>query len=164
MDGFEIGVAGEVAVLAGDHPERRACELARDVVRVVDEAEAKRFGKESVAREQRDALAERDVRARPPAPLVIVVQCGKVVVDERECVHQLERRRCWQRSLDRASGGFRDRQAQHRPDSLASCLEWIAKHLVEVAQLGAERERAEVRLDGLAQVVSLPHPPSLVRA
>ena len=68
-------------------------ELARDVVRVVREREAERLGEERVAREERDALAERDVRARPTAPLVVVVERGKVVVDERERVHELERGR-----------------------------------------------------------------------
>ena len=42
-------------------------------------------------REERDALTERDVRARTPAALVVVVHRGQVVVDEREAVHQLER-------------------------------------------------------------------------
>ena len=165
MNRFEIGgVACDVAVLAGNHPERGVRELTGDGVPVVREGEPERLGEEGVAREEGDALTERDVRARPPAPLVVVVERGKVVVDERERVHQLERGRRGQSGFDRASGGFRDREAQHRPDPLPSCLERIAKHLVELAQLGGERERAEVRLDRLAQLVSLPHPPGPARA
>ncbi len=68
--------------------------------RLVREREPERLGEERVAGEQRDALAERDVRARASAALVVVVQRGQVVVDERERVHELERGRRGKRVLD----------------------------------------------------------------
>ena len=96
----EVGVgARDVEVLAADHPERRLGELARRAGRRVGEREPERLGEQRVAREQRDALAERDVRARPAAPLVVVVERRQIVVDERERVHELDRRGGRQRRL-----------------------------------------------------------------
>ena len=87
------GVAGDVAVLAADHPERRLRELAADHRRRVREREPERLGQQRVAGQERHRLAERDVRGRPSAPLVVVVERGQVVVDERERVHELDRGR-----------------------------------------------------------------------
>ena len=84
---------GDVEVLAADHPERRLGQLAREPGRRIAEREPERLDEQGVAREQRDPLAERDVRARPAAALVVVVERRQVVVDEREGVHELERGR-----------------------------------------------------------------------
>ena len=63
------------------------------------EREPERLDEQGIAREQRDPLAERDVRARAAAPLVVVVERRQIVVDERERVHELERGRGRQRAL-----------------------------------------------------------------
>ena len=96
----EVGVgAGDVEVLAADHPERRLRELPRRPGRRVREHEPERLDEQRVAGEQRDSLAEGDVRARPAAPLVVVVERRQVVVDERERVDELERGRRRKRGL-----------------------------------------------------------------
>ena len=120
----EVGVvAGDVAVLAADHPERRLDELARGLRTLVREHEPERLREQRVAREERDPLAERDVRARTTAPLVVVVQRGQVVVDEREGVHELDGGRAGERVLDRAAGRLGDGETEDRPDPLAARLE-----------------------------------------
>ncbi len=154
-------VARDVAVLAADHPERRVDELAGDAGRLVGQREPQRLGEQRVAGEQRDPLAERDVRARAPAPLVVVVHRRQVVVDEREGVDELERRRRGERVVDRASVRLGDGEAEHGPHALASGLERVAQRLLEPAELGSERERAQIRLDGVAELVSRPHRPGL---
>ncbi len=82
--------AGDVEVLAADHPERRLRELPAHVRRRVREREPERLGEQRVAGEQRDTLSVGDVRARAAAALVVVVHRGQVVVDERERVDELE--------------------------------------------------------------------------
>ena len=57
------------------------------------------LGEQSISRQQRDALSECDVGARSPPPEVVVVERGQIVVDERERVDELERRRSRQRRL-----------------------------------------------------------------
>ena len=62
---------------------------------------------------------KRDVRARAPAPLVVVVERREVVVDERERVHELDAPRPRQRVLDVAARRLGDGEAEHGPDPLA---------------------------------------------
>ena len=165
MQLLEVGVVTrDVAVLAADHAERRVHELARDLVRVVREREAYGLREERVAGEERDALAERNVGARPPAALVVVVERGQVVVDERERVDELERRGGGQRVVDGCAVRLCNREAQHRSNALSSRLERVAEHLVETAELGSEGERAEVRLDGVPELVSRSHRRACARA
>ena len=104
------------------------------------------------------------MRARAPATLRVVVEGGKVVVDEGERVHELHGGRCRESVLDLASRRFGDGEAEHGADSLSSALERVSKRLLEPAELGCERERAEIRLDGVAKLVSRPHPRSSARA
>ena len=120
-------------------PKRRVDELARDPRIVVREREPKRLGEERVPGEQRDALAERDVRARASAPLGVVVHGREVVVDERERVHELERDCGRKRVLELAACRLGDREAEHRPDALSARLERVAKRLLEAAELGSRR-------------------------
>ena len=161
MQLLEVGVvARDVAVLAADHPERRLDELAGDLAGLVAEREAQRLGEERVAGEQRDALAERDVRARPSAALVVVVQRGQVVVDERERVHQLERGGSGERRLDATRRRLRHREAEDGPDALAARLERVAERLFESTELRRERESSRgTRSTSVAQLVSRAHRP-----
>ena len=168
LQAVELGeilvVARDVPVLAADHPERCLDELARRRGVVVHEREPDRLGEKRVALEDRDRLAERDVRARAAAANVVVVERGKVVVHERERVHELERGRCRQSLLDVPSGGLRDRETEHGADPLAARLERVADGLFEPTELGRVRKRREVLLDGLAQLVRRPHRQAPARA
>jgi hypothetical protein len=114
------GVAGDVAVLAADHAERRLRELPCDGRGRVGEGEPERLREQRVAGEQGDAVAERDVRAGPAAALIVVVERGQVVVDEREGVHELEGRGRRQAALGVGPGGLADGEAEHRTDALAT--------------------------------------------
>ena len=84
-----------------------------------DEREPERLGEQRVAGEERDALAERDVRARPAAALVVVVERRQVVVDERERVHELERRGGRQRRL--GLGARAPRRSRGRSRAGSAC-------------------------------------------
>ena len=117
--------AGDVEVLPADHPERRLCELADRLRPAVAEREVERLREQRVTGEQRHALAERDVQARPAPPLVVVVHRREVVVDEREGVHELEPERGRKSALDGASRGLRRGEADHRPDPLAAASEGV---------------------------------------
>ena len=86
-----LAVAGDVEVLAADHAEGRVGDLARDGRRRIAQREAEGLGEQRVAGEDGDVLAEADVRARLPAPEVVVVERRQVVVHEAEGVHELER-------------------------------------------------------------------------
>jgi hypothetical protein len=91
----------DVEVLAADHPvdARGGGELAQgpqDVGRLaglVGEDVAEGLGVEAVAGEDRDVLPVGDVARGAPAPQVVVVHRGQVVVDERVRVDELDRRR-----------------------------------------------------------------------
>jgi hypothetical protein len=104
------------------------------------------------------------VGARSAAPLVVVVQRGQVVVDQREGVYELDRRGGGKRIVERSAGGLRDRETEDRPDPLSARLEGVAHRRFEPAELGRERQRAQVRLDGVAQLVSRLHRPGCGRA
>ncbi len=147
---FEVAVvAGDVAMLAADHPERRGSELSGDLVRLVRQREPHRLGQERVAGEKRDAFAELDVRARAPTPLVVVVQRGQVVVDERERVDELERCGSGQRIFDRAPARLGDREAQHGANTLAARLERVAESVLQA-------RRAPARTTSAPRYVSTP--------
>ena len=158
------GVAGDVAVLARDHSDRRVDEVAGDLDALVRERELVRLREERVAGEQGDAFSERDVRARTAAPLVVVVQRRKVVVDEREGVDELERGSRGESILDRGSVRLRHGEAEHWSDALAARFQGVAERLLEAPELRAERERAEVRVDGVTQPVSRLHRPDFAPA
>ena len=119
-------------------PRARVDEIACDLDRLVAEREAQRLCEERVAGEERDAFAERNVSAGTSAPLVVVVQRGQVVVDERERVHQLERGGSGKRRLDGLAVRLRHREAEDGTDALAARLERVAEHLVESAELWRE--------------------------
>ncbi len=85
-------------------------------------------------------------------------------MDEGERVHELHGGRRRESVLDLASRSLGDGEAEHGTDSLPAALERVSNRLLEPAELGCERERAEIRLDGVAKLVSLPHPRSSARA
>jgi hypothetical protein len=131
--------ARDVEVLAADHPERRPASSAPSSGGRT-RARAERLREQRVAGEERDALAEGDVRARPPAALVVVVERGQVVVDERERVDELERHRRGQRVLGSPAGGLRRREAEDGADPLASAGERVAHRLGEAVERRRRRE------------------------
>ena len=147
------GVARDVAVLAADHAERRLGELAGDGRRRVREREPEGLRQQRVAGEERRRLAEGDVRARPAAALVVVVERRQVVVDEREGVHELDRGGRGQAPLRLGAGRLADGERQDGPDPLPARLQRIAQHGLEPAELRRERELLEVALDERAQLV-----------
>jgi hypothetical protein len=119
---------GDVPVLAADHPGdpgrahelRQGGEHVRRLALLNVGKDPHRLGEETVAREDRDVLAELDVRGRAAATEVVVVHRRQVVVDERVGVDQLDRsgggQDPFRRDLGRARGG----EDQHRADALAA--------------------------------------------
>ena len=97
----EVGAgAVDVEVLAADHPERRRGELARDVGTCRTDAASRNASARSASPARiRGASPNCRPDARLPSPLLVVVERGQVVVDERERVHELERARGRQRDL-----------------------------------------------------------------
>ena len=157
-------VLGDVEVLAADHPERGAGEDARHVGRRIGERERERLREQRVAGEDRDVLAERDVRARPAAAQVVVVERGQVVVHEAERVHELDRERGRDELVERTPERLAGREAEHRPDPLAAAEQRVAQRLLEPAQLLRDGQRAELLLDERAQLVRCVHRPRAIRA
>ena len=75
---------------------------------------------EAVPGEDRDVLAVGDVAGRATAAQVVVVHRGKVVMDQRIGVDQLDRRRRRQHRLGLMPERACRRQREHRPDPLAA--------------------------------------------
>ena len=121
--------------------------------RPVGEREPERLGQERVAREDRDVLAVRDVRARASAAQVVVVQGREIVVDEAERVHELERAGGREQLLGIAAERLAGREAEHGPDPLAAAEERVADRLGEPAQLLGQRESGQPLLDERAELV-----------
>ena len=160
-------LSGDVEKLPADHPVdpgrarelgHRAQDLRRFALLVVEDM-AEGLGVQRVAREDRDVLAEGDVRGRAAAAHVVVVHRRQVVVDERVGVDELERRREGQEvvlvAADRAGGGER----QDRADALAACQQAVAHRLDEPCDRGVfgERQPVELVLDQPLQLVGVGH-------
>jgi hypothetical protein len=88
--GTNVSGGGIVDVLAGDHPpgttgpselEGRGQEVFRRRF-LAGEQEREGLAVKGVASQDRDVLAKRAVAGGPPAPQVIVVHRGQVVVDQ----------------------------------------------------------------------------------
>ena len=107
--------------------------------------EAERLDQQSVAREERDSLAEGPVRARTAAALVVVVKGREVVVNEREGVDELERSGRRQRRLGLGAGGLGRGEADDGSDPLAA-LEAVAHRCPLVAEVGRQLDPADVLL------------------
>ena len=109
-----------------------------------------RLGQQSVARENRHAVAVNDVRRRPPAAQRVIVHRRKIVVDERVGVDQLDGAGAGQReptapvglagrALSRRFGGG---QRQAGTEAFAAAEQRIA-HGVE--RRAPERRRGSAR-------------------
>ena len=122
-------VPAHVVELAADHPEGRAGQLVCDGRRRIRERELEGLGEQGVTVEDRRRLVELDVRGRPPAAEVVVVERGQVVVDHAERVHELDRRGRGQQLLRARPDGLPGREAEHRPDPLAAAVEAVAHRL-----------------------------------
>src|SRR5215218_2656542 len=96
---------------------------------------------------------------RAATPLVVVVERREVVVDEREGVDELERRRGRQGALHVASGRLGGGEAEHRPNPLAAALERIAHGLAEPSELAWQLEAVDVVLDVMPKLVRPEHQP-----
>ena len=116
------------------HPGRLARLLAE---------EPHRLGEEAVAGEDRDVLAELDVRGRQAAAQLVVVHRRQVVVDQRVGVDQLDRAGDRQEALglgaERAGGG----QREDRAHPLAAGEQRVAHRLLEA---GGRGRRGEAQL------------------
>jgi hypothetical protein len=81
--------------------------------------------------QDRDRLAEHFVAGRPPAPQVVVVERGKIIVNQRVGVQHLERRAQF---LDSVWATIRPPcarlHAEHRPQALAAGKHAVAHGLV----------------------------------
>ena len=147
--------SGHVEELAADHALSAGCrhELAhgRDHVRRLAllqvEREAQRLREQSVAREDRHVLAERDVAGRLAAAELVVVHRREVVVDQRVGVDHLDRRGERKHLVRGATERLGGREREHRPDALAAGEQRVAHGLLEAggAGLGGEAQALEIR-------------------
>ena len=85
--------ARDVEVLPSDHPERRLRKLAAHLRNLIRERKPEGFGEERVTGKDCDRLAVLGPNRGPTPAFGVVVECGQVVMHEREGVHELERRR-----------------------------------------------------------------------
>ena len=91
-----------------------------------------RFGLQTVAGQNGDAVAVHDVQRRPAAPQRVVVHGRQVVVDERVGVNQLDRAGGRQREVARGRvDGLRGRERQHGPQALAAGEHAVAHRLAD---------------------------------
>src|SRR5204863_3524041 len=88
------------------------------------------------------------------------IERGKVIVDEREVVDELDRRARGKQLLRLAAERLPGRERQHRPDPLAPAGERVAHWLGEPAELRRQRELVEVGLDQLDELGRALHPPA----
>src|SRR5919201_1927781 len=87
--------------------------------------------------------------------------CG--VGYEREVVNELDSRRSRQELVRVAARRLAGREAEHRPDPLASAGERVAHRLPELAELGGESELVEVLLDQSGEIGRRRHDASFAR-
>lgn len=90
-------------------------------------------GEESVAGEDGDGLPELDVAGWFSPAEVIVVEGGKIVVYEGECVNQLDGARGVERAVDRPAHGFGRREEHGRPQPLSGTHAGVAHRLVQLS-------------------------------
>src|SRR3954454_16593886 len=112
--------AGDVEVLPADHAESRLRELATDMRERKRERETEGLRKQRVACEHRGGFTELCPDRRPAAPLRVVVQRRQIIVDERECVHELECRAGRQSTLRFALCRLSGRQTDDAAYALAA--------------------------------------------
>src|SRR6266516_4340861 len=149
----EVGAAGDIEVLAADHAERGAAELARDGRACIREREIESLRKQRVSVENRRRLVEVHVRGGAAAPDRIVVECRQVVVNHPERVDELDGSRRRQELLRPGTGRLPGREAQQRADALAAALQAVAHGVRERAQLGGKGKLREVLLDQLSVLI-----------
>ena len=90
---------------------------------------------QAVAGQDRGRLVKRLVRRGPPAPQVVIVHGGQIVVNQRIAVHAFKRRRRVQRPLDGHAEQRRALDHKERPHPLAAAQRAIA-HRFEQARGG----------------------------
>ncbi len=166
VDDGEVGLRDHrVEVLAADHPERRLRKLARHVGGRIPACEPERLGEERIAGEHGRAFAVRRPDARLPAPFLVVVEPGQVVVDEREVVHELDRERRRHHLVERHAERLADRERDDGPHALAAHLhEPVARRLRLPVQLVPEIEPLELVLGERLQLVRTVRHPAPTRA
>lgn len=89
--------------------------LARVVAATSEDFETE--GKEGVSGQNGHRFAELDMARRSPAPQIVVIDCGKIVVDQAEAVNQLNRATCVESSGFCASDGKTARHGKRRAES-----------------------------------------------
>ncbi len=137
--------------------QRRAAATFAGSPLLLGQEEIDGLGKEPVAREDRNVLAELLVRCGTPAPHIVVVHRGQVVVNERVRVHQLDGRRRGENGLGLGTRGLCGRQAEHRTHSLAACQERVPHRLRKARGLGpfAEPKPPEILIHELPQPIRI---------
>src|SRR5205823_15043783 len=88
------------------------------------------FRQQCVAGEDAERFAVDDVRRFPPASQIIVVERGKVVVDERVGVNQLERGDRFQERRRVGADRFGGREGENRTHTLAAAEDRVAHGLM----------------------------------
>ena len=158
--GLEVhGLAGHerrVAARPGELADRPDLLRVRQPLVARDHAEGK--AEQRVGREDGHPLADRLVQRRAPAPDVVVVHRGQIIVYERKGVHELGRARRRQRQRLVAGGGLARRQAEHRAQAFAGRGKRVA-HAArnDFWNIGAGRqERRQRLLDEATLLVEAP--------
>ena len=124
-------VVAQVEVLAADHARNagRPGELTHDAKTLFVTPglgftdEPNRLRVEGVARKDRGVLAKRDVASRSPSTEVVIVHRGKIVVDERVRVDELQCGGRWQDVLRGATEGLQGGHRKHRPHPFTASKE-----------------------------------------
>ena len=90
-----------------------------------------------IAGENGHAFPEDFVRGRLPAPQIVVIHAGQIVMNERVGVNAFDSARRRQRILRPADpAGPRGREAEHWPHSLPACKQAVAHRPVNRGRLG----------------------------
>ena len=144
-------VAAASSPQRGEHPRRLARLLAE---------EPDRLGEEPVAGEDRDVLAELDVRGRQAAAQLVVVHRRQVVVDQRVGVDQLDRAAAGRSAPGRRRGrGRSPGRAPGAPACRRPAASSASPPRGRRSRGGAEkRSRAEGGVDQRAQVLGVAQP------
>src|SRR5207245_8655613 len=108
-------------------------------IRVRPREPRKRLGQQRIADEDADGFAVDDVRGLAAAPQIVIVERGKIVVDERVSVNQFEGRAGYEQRLDGTAARFGGRDGENRTNAFSTAQHGVAHRLVDDRGRGGGR-------------------------